>query len=266
MDYRNTNILQFKELLDKFQLDKDKAEFEMLNDCLQSIDKQMSQVLNEMESLKEEVNQITGKSFKSTVNKTTDELESIINNTKNKANEYKKTLYDSIDAAIENTQISGKEALIGFTNSLHIKEAINMFKTMNEKIIECCDKAIDKLTQLVNQAHDVKGHAKNALRAAAGKETLDNGKHDFNNGVISKIQNYLFKVMESIDNINKSVNNSYFKLEAFDQTTQLQREAHKGIKERIEIAKQAKNQDNGDQQLDSPNKENLLNKEMSPTR
>ncbi len=236
MDAFIENKEQFIELLKSNNMNNEEKLFIMLTEYLEQMDQNMIALTKELSSVKEELSNLQNSSITST----TEIIENTVNDAKRQVNQMKENINITINSALEQSKLYGKECIVAAMNNLNISTTLKKLKSLNENIINACDKMIDKLTEIGNKNHKAFEHLKNAGRTIAGKEAIEVGNHDFDKGAISGMQNFLFKIMEIATGMNKKLEESMISIEKYDKKVGIERESNKSIQDRINKAKETK--------------------------
>lgn len=261
----NKNKKQFMELLKSYEMENEEKMFALLNQYLDKMDEHMNTLTQELVSVKQELSSIQENNSKSKLSKATDNFENTIKDTKQKVESIKSDINIAVHSGIEQSQLYGKESLMNAISSLHIEDTMKGLRSLNERIIDRCDKLIDVLTNITNESHKALEHSKNAFKSIAGKETEAPGDHNFDKGIVAGIQKMLFKIMEKATDFNKKIDNSITQLNQHQEKIDVDREANKSIKQRIENAKkQQKMQE--EKSKDIPEQEVQFGKKLDPSR
>lgn len=207
MEYKSLgdydNIKEFLQLLDDYGMQAEKKNVEFIIDYVDNTENKFNQVLNNLDSMKAEINKLQDRSLKSS---TID----AVNNTKNRLMEtqkhilnIKKHIVNSVNKAIKDVKLIGKDSLTHAMQKINVRGILKSISKKLHNITNKADRGIDDLSQLANEIYNSKGHIKNAGRAIIGKKSLDIGKRDTEKGILLKIQTGLFKVMEATSNIQQ---------------------------------------------------------------
>lgn len=192
------NIQKFLELLDYHEMKAEKEQLQFIIDYVDTTEKHLDEVLNELKNVREELNTINNKSIKDTALKAVNTITDKVNQAKQTIIKFKDHVKSTVDKALHECKAKGKEALTGTMISLNVKGFLQHMKNHFDDIVQTSDQHIDKLTKLGDEIHNVNHHFTNLGRLLLGKteKQLEPRNHDA--GIISKVQYHLFKKMDNM--------------------------------------------------------------------
>lgn len=241
----------FMQLLKNNGMSMEGSQLDTLIEYMDQMNSHMENIQSELSKVREELSAFQEKDSLSVTEKAMSNLEKSVDEFKEKSLSIKDDINTAIKAGIEEFQLKGKEALVSVIESLHIKDIMRSLKALSEGILNQSDKMIDYCTNLANEGHRAFEGVKNLGRAIAGKEAKDLGSHDFDKGAIAKVQQGMFKVMETATNMNHKLDQAINSIDNYEDAIMADREASKTIKEKIADAKKLKekSQTKKDQEL-----------------
>lgn len=217
-------IQQFKKLLEENGREGQSADLSVLMWYMDGMTRQYESVLQELQSVRQQLDQVQEPSIKYVAQKAAAKLE-------HKAHQIKETL-DSLwekiagcaAAAVENFKEAGVSALDKAVAAMGVK---NVLESLQEKIsgmIADTKQSIEKVENIGHELRSVGGHLRNAGRAVTGKEALavDGGQE-------GRFQSVVLAPMRATQKLLTGMNNATLAtiggVEHLEQTAEDAREA-----------------------------------------
>lgn len=214
-DYES--IKEFIELLEYQGMTNEKKQLEFIIDYVDTTEKQLDAVLNELHNVRLELGSIQQKTLKATALRTVDNVTDKVNLAKNNVIKTKDFIKSTIEHGIKEFKIKGKDALVSTIKNLNIKALLQKCQYCFDKIQQSTDKSIDTLTRLGNEIHQVNNHFKNIGRIIIGKDPVALKQRNHDKGVISLAQNGLFKIMEKMTYLSAKTKENIKKIDKQEQ-------------------------------------------------
>lgn len=189
------NIKKFSQLLDENGMSDQKKEFDYLIQYIDQMENQFDTVLEELRSVKQELNTIQDKTFRATANKAVDKVTTKVNEAKNSLIKLKKHVIKTVDKAANDFKKQGKSALTSAIKKLNVKGTVETIKRGLDNATKSMDQNIDHLSKLGDEIHEANSHLKNIGRMVIGKDAKEATPRNTNKGLISKTQESLFFCM-----------------------------------------------------------------------
>ena len=189
------NIKKFSQLLGENGMSDQKKEFDYLIQYIDQMENQFDTVLEELRSVKQELNTIQDKTFRATANKAVDKVTAKVNDAKNSLIKLKQHVLKTVDKAVNDFKRQGKSALTAAVKKLNVKGMIETIKKGLDSATKSMDQNIDYLSKLGNEIHEANSHLKNVGRMFIGKDTKEITPRNTNKGLISKTQENIFFCM-----------------------------------------------------------------------
>ena len=139
------NIKKFSQLLDENGMNDQKKEFEYLIQYIDQMENQFDTVLEELRSVKQELNTIQDKTFRATANKAVDKVTAKVTETKKTLIKLKQHVIKTVDKAINEFKKQGKSALSSAAKKLNVKGMIKTIKKGLDSATKLMDQNIDHL-------------------------------------------------------------------------------------------------------------------------
>ena len=142
----------------------------------------------------------------------------------------------TVDKAVQDFKTKGKEALVTGLNKINAKGLLESVKNQLIKVLDSSDQEINKLTTLGDEVHKMNSHLKNVGRTLVGKDVQEIDTRNPNKGLLSKVQNCLFKVMEVSSNMIDKTDKVSDKLQSFEDKVN----EKKSVKDELKKIKESK--------------------------
>ena len=207
-DYES--IKEFIELLEYQGMNNEKKQLEFIIDYVDTTEKQLDAVLNELHNVRMELGTIQQKTLKATALRAVDNVTDKVNLAKDNITKTKEFIKTTIEHGIKEFKSKGKDALVSTMKALNVKGLLQKCQHCFDKIQQSADKSIDTLTQINN-------HFKNIGRIIIGKDPIALKKRNHDKGVISLTQNGLFKIMEKMTYLSAKTKENIKKIDKQEQ-------------------------------------------------
>lgn len=127
------NIKKFSQLLDENGMNDQKKEFEYLIQYIDQMENQFDTVLEELRSVKQELNTIQDKTFRATANKVVDKVTAKVTETKKTLIKLKQHVIKTVDKAVNEFKKQGKSALSSAVKKLNVNTLSELEKNEQPK-------------------------------------------------------------------------------------------------------------------------------------
>lgn len=238
-DYES--IKEFIELLEYQGMNNEKKQLEFIIDYVDTTEKQLDAVLNELHNVRMELGTIQQKTLKATALRAVDNVTDKVNLAKDNIIKTKEFIKTTIEHGIKEFKSKGKDALVSTMKALNVKSLLQKCQHCFDKIQQSADKSIDTLTRLGNEIHQVNNHFKNIGRIIIGKDPIALKKRNHDKGVISLTQNGLFKIMEKMTYLSAKTKENIKKIDKQEQELTLRTPSKKiSVKKALNDIKKTK--------------------------
>ena len=238
-DYES--IKEFIELLEYQGMNNEKKQLEFIIDYVDTTEKQLDAVLNELHNVRMELGTIQQKTLKATALRAVDNVTDKVNLAKDNIIKTKEFIKTTIEHGIKEFKSKGKDALVSTMKALNVKGLLQKCQQCFDKIQQSADKSIDTLTRLGNEIHQVNNHFKNIRRIIVGKNPVEVKRRNHDKGVISLTQSGLFKVMEKMTYLSAKTKENINKIDKQEQELTLRTPSKKiSVKKALNDIKKTK--------------------------
>ena len=192
------NMKSFLQLLEENGMHDEKLSVQLLAGYVDQMEFQFNTVLEELKSVRQELNTIQDKTLRATASRAVDKVVTKVEEAKGQLMKLKNHIVKTVDKAITEFKEHGKSALVTAMKSLNVKGMLENIKSGLNHAAQSTDYGIDKVTKLGNEVHAVNSHLKNAGRVIKDLEPRDTDK-----GILSKIQESLFFSMSAFSHMSQ---------------------------------------------------------------
>lgn len=184
-------IIDLYEVLEKNGLHKQKEAVQSLVGYIESMEYNLSVMMNEIQEMHTEVNRLHDKGIRAKCAKIVTKAEDKILQVGTMVSVAKGKLVESASNAVKVFKEKGKSALIQAVEGMRIPAALSKIKSGFSHASQSMRQYAGQLDVIREELHEVGGHMKNAGRAIFGKPAKQNGILEANKGALAKIRNGL---------------------------------------------------------------------------
>lgn len=231
------SIRELFQTLDDYGMKAEKNTLQFIVDYVDNAEKKYEDLLIKMGEMNQEFQKIKNSNERSQTATIINDINTKINDGKKSLTDIKNSIIDIADKVIKDVKIKGKDALISAMKKIKVKDILQIFSNNFSSITNTADKGIDKLSNLANRSHESKEHLANFGRSVIGKETKEISSRDTDVGICAKIQDKLFKVMETSTKMYQKTNEMIEKFDGLENDMQI-RKNNKSLSQRISSAKE----------------------------
>lgn len=202
------NMKKFLQLLEENGMGKQKQDIEFLAGYVDQMEFQFNNVLEELQTVRQELTKIQDKTIRATATRVVDKVVNKVENAKGQLMKLKNHIKQTGDKAVSGFKDHGKFALVGAMKSLNVKGILENIKGGLYHATQSADHGIDNLTKLGNEIHAVNAHLKNAGRVMVGKDAKEVLPRNTDKGLLSKVQESLFFSMKACTKMSEKTDNA----------------------------------------------------------
>lgn len=156
--------------LDKYGMEKEKAQFNNLLNYTESMEKRFSEVSKELSTIREQLSEIQNKASKSMVASITEQMQSKVNGTYQGLKAWKNGLVAAAGGAVHAFKEKGKAALKASIEKMQIPKALTVLKDRFASAKNEASESAAKIRLIREEMYKAKEHLKNVGRAMSGKQ------------------------------------------------------------------------------------------------
>ena len=184
-------ILDLYEVLEKNGLHKQKEDVQSLVGYIESMEYNLSVMMNEIQEMHAEVNLLHDKGIRAKCAKIVTKAEDKILQVGTMVSVAKGKVVESAGAAVKAFKEKGKSALVQAVESMRIPAALSKIKSGFSHAAQSMRQYAGQIDVIRGELHEEGGHMKNAGRAFLGRPAKQNGILEANKGVLAKLRGVL---------------------------------------------------------------------------
>ncbi len=184
-------IIDLYEVLEKNGLHKQKEDVQSLVGYIESMEYNLSVMMNEIQEMHTEVNRLHDKGIRAQCAKIVSKVEDKVQQAKIMVSVAKCKMIQSAGNAVKAFQEKGKFALVQAVQAMRIPSVLSCMKSGFSHAAQSVRQYAEKLDGLREQIHEAGGYVKNARRALSGKAPAESTKLQANKGLLAKVRNGL---------------------------------------------------------------------------
>ncbi len=211
------NIQEFFKVLDHNGMANEKNQLEFIINYVDSTEKHLSSVLDELQNIRMELETIQKKPIKSAAIKTVDNITEKVDSVRKSIHDTKNFIKDTVNQGLEDFKRAGKMALIKTMFRLDLKELLTKTQNCFDKIQQNTFKSIDTLNKLNKEIKTAHFHYYNIGRILTGKEPVEIQKENNDKGLITLAQKGLYRITEKISILSARTQDGLLKLDGYEQ-------------------------------------------------
>lgn len=197
------NLKELFRILDEKGLEKEKGQLTELADYIDSMDQQFGKVLEELQTVKQQLDQIQEKGIRQSALKVVAKVEGKVNDAKVQLAVIKARFVDGVSRTLTRFKEKGVLAVSQTIDFLGIRQGLMRMKKHFHQSVESADRGIHQLANIGDEIHGVKTHLGNIKREFAGKEPLAAGSRDVEKGAVFQVQKMLYGTMGMLEGMEK---------------------------------------------------------------
>lgn len=233
--YQHAEIIDLLNVLEKSKLIKERQEVESLVKCLDNMENQFGQVLQELQQVRCQLEQIQDKGIKALATRIVSRVGNKVRQIGSQIVAFKRYIVASAKNAITKMKEKGIGALQRAVQAMKIPTALRHIKEGLHSCMEEMNKGAEKIGLIGDELHKAAVHSKNAGRILFKKPQRENTPRDVEKGALAKIQKVLISCGKVFANMEKSTERTLQRVEHFCKGTE-----KSSVKAEIEKLKEGK--------------------------
>ena len=199
---KHPQIEELFETLDKNDMHKEKAEVQSLVDYIGDMEKTLTEMLKEMQGMRQEINLIHNNSIKAKCQSLVQKTEGKIRQGLSVVGKVKKNLITSAKNAVKTFKEKGKEAFRKAVRAMKVPETLDMLGKLFGKLSKEVAQDAAQLESIQSELNSAKGHLRKVGRLLRGKEAKESEHARSDKGIIGKLGRFLDKVGKSFGSLS----------------------------------------------------------------
>lgn len=155
-------------------------EFAVLISHVSHMERQLSEVMEELQSIRQKVDELQNQPQKTALRKAGQALEKNVAVLRQRLSTLKGQIIEGCKNILEDLKIHGAAALNGMAGFLHLKPALEAVQSAAQKSMETCDRTAARIDTFSTEFHEAGRHLKNMGHSIRGveaqAEVRENGK------------------------------------------------------------------------------------------
>ena len=196
-------IRDLYEVLEKNGLHKQKEDVQSLVGYIESMEYNLSVMMNEIQEMHTEVNRLHDKGIRAQCAKIVAKAEDKIQQVGTMVSVTKGKLVESASNAVKAFKEKGKSALIQAVEGMRIPTALSKIKDGFSHAAQSMRQSAGQLDVIRGELHEVGGHMKNAGRAILGKPAKQADKLEADKGALAKLRGFLESCGKAFSNMER---------------------------------------------------------------
>ena len=197
-------IIDLYEALEKNGLHKQKEDVQSLVGYIESMEYNLSVMMNKIQEMHTEVNRLHDKGIRAQCAKIVSKVEDKVQQAKTMISVAKVKTIQSAENAVKAFQEKGKSALIHVVEAMRIPAALSKIKDGFSHAAQSMRQSAGQLDVIRGELHEVGGHMKNAGRVILGKPAKQTGTLEADKGVLAKLRGFLESCGKAFSNMERS--------------------------------------------------------------
>ncbi len=195
-------ITELMETLDKNDMHREKKEVEALVDYIGDMEKTLTEMLKEMQSMRLEINLIHNNSLRAKCQNLVQKTDGKIRQALSVVGKVKDNLIKSAANAVKVFKEKGKEAFKKAFNAMKIPATLDKLGKMFGKLSADLAQDSKQLSSMQSELNSAKGHFKNVGRLLIGKEAKDS-KDKADRGTLGRLGKLFEKLGKGFSSLEK---------------------------------------------------------------
>ena len=191
---KHPEIVELLDTLDKNNLQKEKGEIISLVDYIGDMEKTLSNMLKEMQGMREEINLIHNSTLRAKCQNLAQRTEGKIKQVIAIVNKVKDNLVQNAAKAIRAFKEKGKEALFAAVRAMKIPETFDKLAGLFGKLSKDIEQDVKQIDSLRSELQSARGHLRNVGRILVGKSAKEEESVRSDRGILAKFGKLLDKI------------------------------------------------------------------------
>ena len=187
-------VAELIDTLDKNDMHKEKAEVESLVDYIGDMEKTLTEMLKEMQEMRQEINLIHNNTLRVKCQNLVEKTEGKIKQGFALLGKVKDNIVQSAKNALKAFKERGKEALRSAVKAMKISETLDKLGSFFGKLSKEVEQDVQQLNSMQSELNSSKGHLKNIGRLLIGRESKEVEQAKSDKGVFSRFGKLLEKI------------------------------------------------------------------------
>lgn len=163
-------------------------DIENLISCIESMQEDLTDALDEVKFLREQIKTMQDKTMKAKFQKVQEEMQESIAMARTELGGVKQDVAGQIRNAVHACKMKGIQVLGSMLDASHIYEGLSRMELYLDKSAAAMERRIEKTDRIAEEFHEIKGHMKNIGNVAVGRPIGELSERDRSKGILSRIE------------------------------------------------------------------------------
>lgn len=196
-------ISELMDTLDKNDMHKEKAEVESLVDYIGDMEKTLTEMLNEMRDMRQEINSIHNSSVRAKCQNLVQKTEGKIKQGLAVVGRVKDNFIQSAANAVKAFKEKGKDAFVKAVRAMKIPETLDKLAGLFGKLSKGIEQDTVQLNAMQSALNRAKGHLKNIGRLLIGRDAKDAERIGNDKGILARFGRALGKIGKGFSGLSQ---------------------------------------------------------------
>lgn len=196
-------IAELMDTLEKNEMHKEKAEVQSLVDYIGDMEKTLTEMLDEMKNMRQEIELIHNNSLRAKCQNLVQRTEGKIKQGLALVVKVKDNFIQSAKNAVKAFKEKGKEAFRNAVKAMKVPETLDMLGKVFGKLSKEIEQDVIQVNAMQSELNNAKGHLKNIGRLLIGHKTKDAEQAKTDKGVLSRFGKVLDKIGKGFGNLSQ---------------------------------------------------------------
>ena len=205
-------IAELMDTLENNEMHKEKAEVQSLVDYIGDMEKTLTEMLDEMKNMRQEIELIHNNSLRAKCQNLVQKTEGKIKQGLALVVKVKDNFIQSAKNAVKAFKEKGKEAFRNAVKAMKVPETLDMLGKVFGKLSKEVEQDVIQVNAMQSELNNAKGHLKNIGRLLIGRDAKDAEQAKTDKGVLSRFGKVLDKIGKGFGNLSQKALNSADKI------------------------------------------------------
>ena len=184
--YEHPQITELMDILEQNGMGKEKEEVQSLVDYIGDMEKTLTEMLKEMQGMRQEINLIHNNSLRAKCQNLVQKTEGKIKQVIAVVVRVKDNLIQSASNAIKTFKEKGKEAFSKAVRAMKVPETLDKLAGLFGKLSKEVEQDVVQINAMQSELNSAKGHLRNVGRLLIGREMKEAEQNKSDKGILSR--------------------------------------------------------------------------------
>ena len=213
--YEHPQIAELMDTLEQNGMGKEKEEVQSLVDYIGDMEKALTEMLKEMQGMRQEINLIYNSSLRAKCQNLVQKTEGKIRQGLAVVGRVKDNLIQSASNAIKTFKEKGKEAFGKAVRAMKVPETLDKLAGLFGKLSKEVKQDVVQINAMQSELNSAKGHLRNVGRLLIGRETKEAEQNKSDKGILSRIGKLYDKIGKGFAGLSQKAMDAADKIRVF---------------------------------------------------